>query len=764
MSEFAVVGKPLPRIDGIPKATGESQYAADLWVPGCLQGRILRSPYPHARILNIDTSKAQAVQGVKAILTAKDVPNVRFGMWIFDETLFKSDKVRYVGDEVAAVAATDDDAAGEALELIRVEYEELPAVFDSEEALKADAPLVHEDFAKHKTLIPLVGHEGNQACRVRFYDGDVEAGFSEADEVIENRFRTHAHHPTYLETHAALASIDSADDLTVWVTTQGIYKSQETIAKLLELPLTRVRVIGTTVGGGFGGKKPRVEQYAAALAYKTRKPVRIMFSREEDLAATFKRHPSIIDIKSGVKRDGTLTAWELKALLNTGAYADHGPSVASFGAFNARGPYKTRNVNIEARLVYTNLSMSGAFRGYGNPQFTFAVESQMDIIARTLGIDPLDLRRKNAMGPGDPMVNGQRYPEVRLRETLEQAAEAFGWGKTKKVSPDGKKRGIGLACASHPSGGWGSSATIKPMADGSIQVVTGIIEIGAGEYTVAAQMAAEAMGVPYEKVRVIAADTDGFPFEQFTGASRATLNVGHAVRLAAQDACEELIRRASEMLEAPMEDLKTEGERVFVASAPDRGLSYAEVAIAANLFKKGPILGKGSWAPDPPPAALERVEGAAMNNEFPTHGFVTHIAEVEVDEETGEVDIVRMVCSHDIGQAINRGGLEGQIEGGVTQGIGYTLVEEMIFEQGLLANGTLVDYKIPNVLDVPAIEYHFVEEADPNGPYGAKGVGEAVLVPTAPAIANAVYDALGTRMTDLPITPDKVLRALSKQN
>ncbi len=759
MSEYTILGKALPRIDGRPKATGASSYAADMSMPGCLHGRILRSPYPHARVLNIDTSKAEAVKGVKVILTARDLPDVHYGMWILDQRLFQPDKVRYIGDEVAALAAGDEDAAREALDLIRVEYEELPAVFESEDALKPGAPLVHEDFARHKAYFDAAGREGNQVCKVRFGYGDVETGLSEADEVIENRFTTHAHHPTYLETHAALASCDAAGSLTVWTTTQGVFKVQEWIAILLDIPMTRVRVIGTAVGGGFGGKKPRVDLYAAALAFKARAPVRIVLDREEDMATTNKRHPAAIDIQTGVKRDGALTAWDFRIVLNTGAYADHGPSILSFGAFHARGPYKTPHVNIEGRLVYTNRNISGAFRGYGNPQVAFAVESQMDIIARRLGIDPVELRRKNGIGPGDAMVNGQRYPEVWFRDTLERAVEAFGWKKPKEPPANGRRRGIGIAAGSHPSGGWSSSATVKWMADGTLQVVTGTIEIGGGEYTVAAQIAAEAAGVPYEKVRVVAADTDITPYEQFTGASRSTFTMGQAVRLAALDARKELLQRAAELLEAPVEDLTTGRERVFIASAPGRGVAFAEVAQAANLHQNGPILGKGACCPPAPPAVRECWEGAAMH-EFPAHGYAAHIAEVEVDEETGTVELIRLICAHDIGQAVNRGGLEGQIEGGAAQGIGFALIEEMCYEGGVLVNGTLVDYKIPTILDVPSIEYRFIQKADPNGPFGAKGAGESVLVPTAPAIANAVYDAVGARIKDLPLTPDKVLRAL----
>ena len=764
MTEYAVVGKNLPRIDGQPKATGESKYGADLWVPDCLHGRILRSPYPHARIRNIDTSKAEAVPGVKGVFTARNSPNRPFGLWVEDETLFAADKVRYAGDEVAAVAATSEDAAQEALDRIELEYEALPAVFNPEEALRPEAPLVHEDFSAHRINFQIEERQGNQVCRLGYEYGDLEAGFAQADEIIENRFETQGHHPLYLETHAALAEVDTGGQLTVRLTTQWVFGSQELIAALLDLPLSRVRVISTTVGGGFGGKKPRVEPYAAMMAYKLRRPVRIVLNREEDLATTYRRHPSVADVRTGVKRDGTLTAWDLKILLDTGAYTDHGPSVAALCAFQARGPYRIPNVSIDARVVYTNQSMSGAFRGYGNPQAAFAVECQMDAVARTLRMDPLELRRKNAMGPGDPMVNGSSYPGVFLRETLEQAAAAFGWAEAKGTAGtrgrNGPRRGVGIACGSAPTGGMGSSSVIKLMSDGTAQVLTGICEIGAGEYTVAAQIAAETLGLPYEKVRVIAADTDGTPVESYTAASRSTLSMGNSVRMAARDAREELLKRAAEMLEADPDDLRTEAERVFLASAPERGLSYAEVTKAANLFRDGPILGKGAYNAENPTHQSGFTEWGMPPESFPTHGFVTHIAEVEVDEETGEVEVLRLVCSHDIGQAINRGGLEGQIEGGVAQGFGYALVEEMVFEEGVLANGTMVDYKIPNILDVPPITYDFIEKGDPVGPFGAKGVGEAVLVPTAPAIANAVCDALGVRVAEIPLTAEKVLRAL----
>ncbi len=764
MDKYQVLGKNVPRVDGVSKATGENQYAADLKKRGCFYGQILRSPFPHARILNIDTSRALRTKGVATILTASDLPRVRYGQWILDQELLHDKKVRYVGDEIAAVAAVDEDTAQEALDLIHVEYEELEAVFDPSEALKPDAPLIHEDFAKHKSYYNVLGRENNQVCRMGFHCGNIEAGLREADLVIENRYTTHCHHPTYLETHAALADSGSTGELTVWTTTQGVSKIQEWISHLLGISETRVRVISSAVGGGFGGKKPRADLYAAALAFKARKPTRIILSREEDFAVTSKRHPATIDIRSGVKRDGTLCAWDFKMIMDTGAYADHGPSIASFGSCNARGPYKTPHVNIDTRVVYTNNNISGAFRGYGNPQVTFANESQMDHIAREIAMDPVDFRRLNGIEPNGMMVNGSRFPDVWFRETLDQAAEAFGWNnRNKETRFNNRKRGIGIAAGSHPTGGWSSSAIVKWMADGSLQVITGTVEIGSGQHTVATQLASEVTGVPCEKIRIVAGDTDLTSFDLFTGASRSTLTMGGAVRLAALDARKELIARAANILEAPIEDLKIDGEEIFITSTPNKKLSFAELASASNIHQDGPIIGKGSWSPATPSSVSENHEGAPMH-EFPAHGYVTHIAEVEVDEETGEVEILQIVCSHDVGQVINRGGLEGQIEGGVTQGIGYALVEEMRFERGILTNGTMVDYKIPTTLDIPPIKYQTIENPDPVGPFGAKGMGESVLIPTAPAIANAIYDAVGVRIRELPITPEKILLALEEKS
>ncbi len=760
MSDYKVLGKDIPRIDGLPKASGNAIYTADMNIHGTLVGRILRSRYPHARILNIDTSRAEGLPGVKAVISSKNIPLVYYGTTIFDQMLFDPEKVRYLGDEVAAVAATDSDIAEEALSLIDVEYEELPAVFDPLEALEPDAPMVHEDSSQYASTFEVAGREGNVACTTWFGHGDVEKGFAESDEVFEHNFSTHQNHQTYLEPHASLAQPDGQGGLTIWSSTQGVFTVQTLIAKVLEISMTKVRVIGSTVGGGFGGKKPRTDMYAAAMAMASGKPVLVQFTRDEDFIAGLPRHPTVTRIKSGVMRDGRVVARQARLYYDTGAYSDHGPTIAAGGAFYARGVYNIPNADIKAYTVYTNKTISSAFRGYGCPQATFAVESHMDIIANELGIEPIELRRMNGMDHGDTLVNGQKLEEVWLKKTLDNAARHAGWETRRPASANGRKRGRGIASGMHVSGGLSSSANIKIMDDGTVQVCSGVIEIGAGQVTMAAMVAAEELGVSVDDIRVISADTDGTPFEYYTAASRVTFNVGNVVRLAAADAKNQLLERAAHVMEVPVEDLAVADKKVFMPGAPERSMTFAQLTKARVPNKSGPILARGVFQAEGPPVNVDCMDGNPRPG-VASMSFCTHIAEVEVDEETGEVEVTRLICSHDVGQVINLGGIIGQLQGGVIQGLGYALIEEVRYSGGVIENPSLVDYKIPNILDMPAIVHDFVEEPEPTGPFGAKGFSEAVLVPTAAAIASAVYDAVGVRIHDLPVTAEKVLDGLN---
>ncbi|MBI2880481.1 MAG: molybdopterin-dependent oxidoreductase [Candidatus Tectomicrobia bacterium] len=528
---------------------------------------------------------------------------------------------------------------------------------------------------------------------------------------------------------------------------------------MLGLPLTKVRVIGTAVGGGFGGKKPRTDPYAALLALRTGKPVRVQFTRDEEFVAGFPRHPTIIHLRTGAKRDGRLTAREARLYYDTGAYTDHGPTVAALGAIYAKGPYRIPNVRLESFTIYTHKTISGAFRGYGNPQSAFAVESQMDIMARDLGFDPVDFRRRNALEDGDMLANGQRFPRIWLKRTLDAAARRAMWQE--RIPPGNhKRRGRGVACGQHHAGGLTSSATVKVMEDGTVQAASGVIEIGAGQVTMAAMVAAEELSVDVEDVRLVSADTDGTPFEYYSAASRITYNVGNAVRLAAADAKRQLLERASEILEVPAEDLAVENQRVFMPGAPEKGLAFGQIVKEGHTKKGGPILGRGVFDPHGPPVVADYMDGNPRKPML-VMTFCTHVAEVEVDVETGQVEILRLFCVHDVGRVINQGAIEGQVEGGVTQGVGFALMEEVVYSGGVVTNPTLADYKVPNILDAPRVECEFIEEPEPTGPFGAKGVAEAVLVPTAAAIANAVFDAVGVRVMDLPLTPEKVLAGLN---
>ncbi|MEE8110056.1 MAG: molybdopterin cofactor-binding domain-containing protein [bacterium] len=464
-------------------------------------------------------------------------------------------------------------------------------------------------------------------------------------------------------------------------------------------------------------------------------------------------------MRSGAKRDGRLVARESKVYYDTGAYSDHGPTIAAGGALYSKGVYRIPHVSVEAYTVYTNKTISGAFRGYGNPQTTFAVESQMDIIARELSIDPIELRRINGMEHGDSLANGQKLPYVWLKKTLDSAARHADWQGGLPQVGNGKRRGRGVGCGMHVSGGLASSANVKVMDDGTVQVSSGVIEIGAGQLTVAAMVAAEELGIGVEDVRLVSADTDATPFEWYTAASRVTYNVGNVVRLAAADAKKQLLERASELMEVPVEDLAVGGKRVYMPGVPSRGLTFGEIAKVSHVNKGGPILGRGIFQAEGPPVMADCMDGNPRKGAV-TMTFATHIAEVEVDEETGEVEVLRLICSHDVGQVINFGGIVGQLQGGVTQGVGYALMEEVVYSGGVITNPSLVDYKVPNILDVPPIECDFIEEPEPTGPFGAKGFAEMVLVPTAAAIASAVYDAVGVRVKDLPVTPEKVLAGL----
>ncbi len=758
MSKYSVVGKPVRRIDGPDKVTGKAVYTYDMVLPGMLYGKILQSPYPHARILNIDTSKAEKLTGVKAVITGKDTPGIPYGNWriypvLMDELALAIDKVRYIGDGVAAVAAIDEDIAEEARDLIEVEYEELPAVFDVEEAMKDGAPQLHEGTKNN--IKP-------RAVRQISY-GDVEQGFKEADYVREDRIYLQAQSHAYMETHVAVASSDTAGRLTMWTSTQSPFFTQWVLARALGMREGDIRVIKPHVGGGFGGKFELFpnEVCAAILSKKTGMPVKIVYNREEEFSSSRRKHPIIFDMKTGVKKDGTLVARQVRGILDAGAYMGVSATVNFVTGFFHTVPYRIPNFLYNGYPVYTNKSVSGAMRGLGATQAIFASNSQLDMIAEDLGIDPLEMKLKNAIKPGDEIPGVAKIYSCGFSECLREVAKSTRWHEKRGKLPSG--RGIGIAGYGFVSGGvfnWiktiypFSSAIIRLNWDGTAELFVGEADIGQGSDTVLCQIAAEELGIPMEDIKLTAADTSTTPVGLGAWSSRITLMGGHAVIRAAQDCKRQLFPQVAAKLGPDLiHVLEAKDGRVYVKLHPDKGVTFAEAVQLAQRANEGqPIIGRGSYTP------------AGKGLITPAFSFGAQAAEVEVDKETGKVKVLKVTTAHDCGQPINPQSVEGQLKGSIALGLGYALTEELVTDRGKVINPSFVDYKVPRVSEMPEMETMLVETYEPEGPYGAKEAGEGLAVPTPPAIRDAVYDAVGVWINDLPLTPEKVLKAMREKS
>ena len=750
--KYSVIGKRLPLIDSVAKVTGEAKFTDDLAMPGMLIGRILRSPHPHARILHIDASRALKLTGVRTVVTGNDTAGIKYGAAepFCDEYMLAIDKVRYIGDEVAAVAAVDEQTAKEALNLIKVEYEPLPAVFTPDEAMKPGAPRIHDHV------------ENNTSHYIRIAAGDVQEGFKESDYIFEDTYQTQpiAHAP--LESHASVAWPQANGRLTVWSSTQAPFRVRADLAHLLSVPVGKIRVIQPFVGGGFGGKREiqSLDFCAALLALKSGRPVKITYDREEEFSATRRRLPMSIYLKTGVKRDGTLVAKYCRLIADGGAYNGEGPMIISSGANQLTLAYRFPHFLYEGYHVYTNNPVTSSMRGFGNTQMRFADDCQMDRIAREFGISPVDLRLKNARQRGEVSLMGAKLPSCALTECIETACEASDFrGKWGKLPPG---RGIGIACTGFVTGSkiWlpfdSSSAFVKINEDGSVSLLTGASDIGQGSNTVLAQLVAEELGILPEEIAVTSADTDVTPFDLGAYASRTTFIAGNAALTAARDAKCQLFEAAAEKLEANPDDLELKNRSIQVKGAPHKSISICEAVKAALFSPKGmPIMGRGYYNPptDYDPQLRRGSRSAA-------YSFAAQVAEVEVNPETGQVKILRLVAAQDCGRALNPLAVEGQIEGSVSMGIGQAFYEDLVYEQGQSTNTSYAEYKIPSARDMPSVECHIVESIDPEGPYGAKGIGEMTQLPTCPAIANAIYDAIGVQIKTLPITPEKILAAL----
>ncbi len=767
--EVTEIGKSYRRLDYLTKVTGKAQYLADMSVPGMCHGKILRSPYPHARIRRIDVSPALKVAGVVAVLTRDDILHDEgiepyYGPVFKDQTIVATEKVRHVGDPVAAVAALTVDTAEEALKVIEVEYEELPSVLDVQQALKSDAVLVHDSvqlpgsgFADLAELKPV---EGTNVCtHFKLHRGDIQKGFAEADQVFEDVFTLPATQHSFLENHACIAAVDPGGRITVWATTQNPFVVRTQLANIFKVPVAKVRVIVPYLGGGYGGKVyPKVEPITVALAQKAGRPVRIVLSREE-VFYTITKHAAFIRMKTGVKNDGTLVARECEIHLDTGAYAEIGPRVAKKSGYTAAGPYRIPHLKIDSYSVYTNKPPAGAFRGFGVSQSAWAVESQMDIIAAALKIDPLELRKKNGYNEGDRFVTDETLRAVGLKECLDEAAKSIGWNSNKfknsrvqGSSGSNWRRGKGLACMIKatitPSI---SSAVVKLNEDGSLSIYTGTVEMGQGSETVLAQIAGKELAIPMQQIQVLGVDTDVVPYDLTTSSSRSTFHMGKAVQLAARDVLRQLKQIVATEYGVPAEKISFADGKFRL---PETQLDYAEVMFKRFGMQGGTLVGEGQVK-----TSVKDEFGEKTTSAF--WFLAAGAAEVEVDTDTGKCRLIKYVSAVDVGKALNPLGCRQQLVGAAITGIGQALFEEIAYDNGQLINPNSVDYVLPSLGDMPAvIDSICVEVPDRNGPFGAKGIGESGLIPVAPAIANAIYDAVGARIKDLPIKAEKIYLAL----
>ncbi len=765
--KLEAIGRSPARLDAREKVTGRTLYAVDLKLAGMLHAKVLRSPIPHARILRIDASKARRMPGIAAVVTGEDFPGM-VGVTVQDQNFLARDKVRFVGDAVAAAAAVDRETAEECLALIQVEYEPLPGLFDPLEAMKAKEVLVHEDLSRYATAPGIFPVPGTNICNhFQLRKGDAERGFQESDLVLEDAYTSHMVQHAHLEPHAAIAQVDPSGRILIWTNTQTPYFNRKAIAKGLNLPLSQVRVQCTPLGGGFGGKSYlKAEPICVALALKTRgRPVKLVYTREEEFGVAPVRHPTIVRCKTGMKKDGTWVAQETELIFDTGAYADIGPRVCRNAGFSAAGPYKVPHVRIDSYCVYTNNPIGGAFRGFGIPQMTWAVESHLDMMAGKLGIDPVELRLKNAVEEGSLSATGQVLHSVGLKETLRQAAEKIEWRKD-----SAPYRGKGVACMHKSTVTPSSSAAfVKLNEDASATVLCSAVEMGQGASTALAQIVSEELGLPVEKISVVRPDTDVTPYDMASVSSRSTFFVGNAVRRAAADAREQLFQIASEILEANPKDLVIEGGRVMVRGVPEKAIPITDLPLGEAFYvgvKGGrargrPVLGRGAFTVED--ATTLDPETGQGKNPSAFWMYATQAAEVEVDPRSGRVKILRISSAHDVGKSIHPVSIEGQIQGALVMGVGTALFEEMELENGKVRNPNFAGYKLPSALDAPEMIPIIVEEPHNQGPFGAKGLGEPALAPTAAAIANAIYAAGGVRIKDLPITPEKILDGLKKK-
>jgi len=762
--EFTTIGQRVPMTDGPPKVTGTAVYADDLRLPNMLHGKILRSPYAHARIISIDTSKAEALPGVMGVVTGKDAP-VRYGILPIghDEAAFCVDKARYIGDEIAAVCATSEQIAEEALDLIEVEYEVLPAFTSYEEAMACDDP----DLWLH------ADRKQNIEKQYHHHFGDVEKGFQEALEsggaVRFDRYYNPRVTHVPMEPHACVAQWEHEGRVTLWTSTQTPHYVHRTLAKVLEMEMSSIRVIKPFVGGGFGGKSETFAHEVAAclLAKKTARPVKFNFSREEVFYTHRGRPEQYVELKTGVTKDGRITAVEAKVIQDGGAYCSYGVVTILYSGALIAALYDIQNIKFDGYRVLTNKPACGPMRGHGTVGVRFGFESQIDMLAAEIGMDAGEIRLRNKLKPNTVTVNDLRVTSYGYDACLEKVIEASDWKNKRGKMPYGK--GVGMGGSHYVSGAANSiirsklphsTVSIKIDYDGAVTVYTGAAEIGQGTETIHAQIVAEEMGVDLSRIRIIAADSALTPVDLGSYSSRVTFMAGNAAKDAARDIKQQLFRVAAELLGESPEHLVAREEKIYPKNEPHRSISYQE-ALLACIENGGTLIAKGSYTP-PTESQGGSFRGAGVGPGV-SYSYAAQVAEVTVDPETGRFTVDKIWAAHDCGRALNPLTVEGQIEGSVWMGLGQAVAEEQVFQKGLTMNPSLLEYKSATSLESPPIETFIVETIDPEGPYGAKEAGEGSLAATIPAVANAIYDAVGVRINDLPLTPERILRAINEQ-
>ncbi|MCZ7589162.1 MAG: xanthine dehydrogenase family protein molybdopterin-binding subunit [Gaiella sp.] len=738
----------MPKLDAPQKVSGKTAYADDLRMSGLLVGAILRSPHPHARIVSIDISEAEALPGVHAVIHAGNVEQRPYG-YNHDNVPLKGEKVRFIGDEVAAVAAVDEETARRALELITVQYEPLPTVFDPFESLDPSSPQIHDE---------LENVEGNVAMRWDWDHGDVAAAEAEAAAIVEGMYSAPQAAPVPIETHIVIASFDPAEHLTVWSPIHMVFMYRKELADCLGLDWEHITVIQPPVGGSFGGKidiDPH-DFITVMLARKTRRPVKLVMSREEEFIGTRTRQPIHFKLRTGADADGNLLFRDAEIVSDNGAYNGWGSHAMLVAMQTITSMYRVPASRVRCAVVYTNKNYGGSVRGFGNPQATFAVEQQMEEIADALGLDPMDVRLRNANQPGDVTPQGMQITSCGLEECLEIVREQSGWDKRRGTMRE-RHRGLGAAAFVHVGGGAriyrsdGCGAMVKVDDSAQVTLITGASELGQGSETVLAMIVAEEIGVPLDAVHVINSNTDVKPWDVGVHASRTTFVAGNAAKLAATKVREQLLETAVEVLGAPVDELRIVDGVVEVSGDEEKRMPLGKLMRRRLLREQGSIVMATAFY-DPPTQMQKDYYG----NVSAAYGFGAHVAEVEVDPGTGMVRLLNLWTAHDVGRAINPMSAEGQIEGGAAMGIGLALSEELVIFDGQIAAPNLHDYGLPTAVDVPRIVVNLVETIDPRGPFGAKGLGEAGIIPPAAAIANAVADATGIRPRAYPMRPWKV--------